>query len=249
MNSIPEWALEPQPIELSEEALAKIYELLNNLPRPPPRLREAARRQRILRTSTMNESDYISAIAEWLRSARVTVHLYAHNLPHFGGLYRSETRTIWINVPDARGALLTLAHEAGHVMGYVCHRNNDKRPALFRERQAYVYGWYVLKLFGADRIISRTEWIRECKESHVEFMKPEAYEVFAAATAHADAEIRKLITGSSLIPDGAGYASSAIIHEVQRKRKTLRRRCIRESLAPPNSAFDPHRPRPLTSSE
>jgi len=134
----------------------------------------------------MNESDYITAIAEWLRSANITVNLYAHDLPHYGGLYRSETRTIWLNMPDARGALLTLAHETGHVMGYMYHRNNDKRPALFRERQAYVYGWYVLKLFGADQIVSRTEWIQSCREAHAEFVKPEARNVIAAAIAHTD---------------------------------------------------------------
>ncbi len=119
----------------------------------------------------MNESDYINVIASWLRSVGITVHLYAHDLGWIGGLYRSEARTIWINVPNARGALLTLAHEAGHVLGYVYHRNNDQRPTLFREQQAYVYGWDVLVMFGADALISRAEWIRSCQESHEEFKK------------------------------------------------------------------------------
>lgn len=109
--------------------------------------------------TTMNESDYIDVLAAWLRDLGVSVDLHAFDL-HHGGLYRSETRQIFLNVPNAERALLTLAHEAGHHVGYVLagHDRNDKRSSLHRERQAYVYGWRVLQLIGADALISRTRW-------------------------------------------------------------------------------------------
>ena len=103
----------------------------------------------LLQSITMNASDYITVLASWLRSIGVTVELYAHDLPHYGGLYRSETREIFLRMPGAEDALMTLAHEAGHHIGYVlAGERNDSRPALHRERQAYVYGWRVIRLIG-----------------------------------------------------------------------------------------------------
>jgi len=108
----------------------------------------------------------IDVLVAWLREIGVTVDLYAFDL-HHGGLYRSETREISLNVPDAERALLTLAHEAGHHIGYLLAGDrNDKRPALHRERQAYVYGWRVLRLIGADALVSRRQWIETCREDH-----------------------------------------------------------------------------------
>lgn len=104
----------------------------------------------------MNASAYIDLLASWLRSIGVTVDLYAHDLPWHGGLYRSKTREIFMNVCNAEQALMTLAHEAGHHVGYVlAGERNDSRPSLHRERQAYVYGWRVLRLIGADVLITR----------------------------------------------------------------------------------------------
>lgn len=84
----------------------------------------------------------------------MTVHLYAHQLP-CAGLYRSETREIFVNEPTALGALATLAHETGHWLGYLI---NERPHSCQRERQAFVYGWWVVQQFGLP--ISREEWIR-----------------------------------------------------------------------------------------
>lgn len=79
-------------------------------------------------------------------------------------MYRSETKEIFLNESNAYVALLTLAHEAGHWLGYLI----DEKPHSYqRERQAYVYGWHVLTWFEAD--VSRKEWrayCRGCWEMH-----------------------------------------------------------------------------------
>ena len=119
----------------------------------------------------MNASDYIYALVAWLQSIGVTVELHAFDL-HYGGLYRPETREIFINEPGAERALMTLAHEAGHHIGYVlAGERNDSRTSLHHERQAYVYGWRVLRLIGADAVITRERWIRECASDHRYFIE------------------------------------------------------------------------------
>ncbi len=64
---------------------------------------------------------------------------------------------IEINAPTAFKALVTLAHEAGHwfgneVIGY-------KLTSDEREEQAITYGWRILVLFGADKVITIDEWM------------------------------------------------------------------------------------------
>lgn len=113
----------------------------------------------------MNASDFIDVLAAWLREIGVSVDMHAFDL-HHGGLYRSETCEVFVNVSNAERAL-TLAHEAGHHVGYVlAGERNDKRSALHRERQAYVYGWRVLQLIRADKLISRQQWIATCCDDH-----------------------------------------------------------------------------------
>ncbi len=98
---------------------------------------------------------YIYAIIDWLRRCGVTVHEHAFDLPPaVGGIYRSETREIFLNEPNALDALITLAHEAGHWLGYLI----DEKPHSYqRERQAFVYGWHVLRWFNAP--VSRQAWV------------------------------------------------------------------------------------------
>lgn len=105
----------------------------------------------------MTESDYIDRLIRWLTLSGARVEPFALDLPFEGGLYRSETREVFLNVPSARSALLTLAHEAGHFLGYEVF--GEKRESYQRERQAFVYGWRALVLVGADRIVSRAEWL------------------------------------------------------------------------------------------
>jgi hypothetical protein len=118
----------------------------------------------------MNASGYICVLADLLRSAGVEVHLYAFDL-HYGGRYDHESRQIWINDPEANSALMTLAHEAGHHFGYALCNHTVVRKQVFRERQAYVYGWRILCWVGADALITRQMWVDSCKEAHYEFVK------------------------------------------------------------------------------
>jgi hypothetical protein len=98
-------------------------------------------------------SPFIAQIIAWLRSNGVKVHERAYELPCYG-MYRSETKEIFLNVADATLALLTLAHEAGHWLGYLI---DAKENSYQRERQAFAYGWHVLQWFEAP--ISRKLWI------------------------------------------------------------------------------------------
>lgn len=101
----------------------------------------------------MNWSAHLYEIIGWLRRCGVTVHEHAAELP-FSGMYRSETREIFLNEPSAFGAVLTIAHEAGHWLGYLI----DEKPYSYqRERQAFVYGWHVLQWFEVP--VELSVWI------------------------------------------------------------------------------------------
>jgi hypothetical protein len=102
-------------------------------------------------------SPYIESIAGFLSCCGVTVHRHAHVLP-CAGMYRSETREIFLNESNALEALLTLAHEAGHWLGYLL---DPRQHSYQRERQAYVYGWHVLRWF--DVPVTRERWISDCR--------------------------------------------------------------------------------------
>jgi hypothetical protein len=102
-------------------------------------------------------SDHIDRLVDFLRTQGITLHLYAFELPCCG-MYRSETREIWVNDPDAKSALMTLAHEGGHWAGYLV---KPKEHSYQRERQAFVYGWKILCLMGSAQVISRADWIAE----------------------------------------------------------------------------------------
>lgn len=110
----------------------------------------------------MTYSDCIDRLAKLLRSSGLTVNLFAKRLPaHVGGRYYDHSKRIWINESSARRALLTLAHEAGHWLGYRLHPGAETPRAAMsprREREAFVYGWRFLVLVGADKIVSRKEW-------------------------------------------------------------------------------------------
>lgn len=104
-------------------------------------------------------SDAIHALRDWLEAHGVRVELFAWDLPCMG-LYRSETNQIWINAgPRGDLALMTLAHEAGHWLGY---QHQPKTHSYQRERQAFVYGWRILGWLDPERtLITRQAWINE----------------------------------------------------------------------------------------
>ncbi len=101
-------------------------------------------------------SKKIFEVINWLEANGVEVYPYADKLPNqVAGVYRNETRQIFLNEPSAKQALICLAHEAGHWLGYQFSQSEE------RERQAYVFGWQVLRLFDAP--VSREEWIQDCQ--------------------------------------------------------------------------------------
>lgn len=80
------------------------------------------------------------------------------------GRYTHAERSIRIlgSLP-ARDALLTVAHEIGHHIGYARHPGGEHRAKGLREREAYAYGWHVLVAIGAP--VMRSEWLSECREA------------------------------------------------------------------------------------
>jgi len=120
----------------------------------------------------MNASDHIFAIAEFCEKIGLTVCLHDFDL-NLAGQYDHDKRLIRLNEPNVESALMALAHELGHYVGYLIYGSNTNRSRsqLHRERQAYVYGWIILKWFRATSVISRERWIAECRASHEGFVQ------------------------------------------------------------------------------
>lgn len=104
-------------------------------------------------------SHHIERVVAMVERRGACVHLHAHDLGFEGGLYRSETKEIFLNVPDAKRALETLVHEVGHWIGY---EKNPRPYSYQRERQAFVYGWHFAKLHSLP--ITRADWIAAERE-------------------------------------------------------------------------------------
>jgi hypothetical protein len=106
-------------------------------------------------------SKYIDLLLRWLEASEVPVSTLGFALP-VGTRGRCFNTVddgyvgIVVNVPVARDALLTLAHEAGHWLGNETF--GHKKHGYQRERQAQVYGWRVLGLIGAQHLFTRAEW-------------------------------------------------------------------------------------------
>jgi len=103
-------------------------------------------------------SKFIFRLAEWLQCCGVKVELYDSLRYPTVGRYDDETLEISIDCRDVTDALMTLAHEAGHWLGYRMFGRKHERYQ--RERQAFVYGWRVLMLIGAaGAVVTRQQWI------------------------------------------------------------------------------------------
>lgn len=101
-----------------------------------------------------NSSEVIDEMIAWLQRNGVEVNPFAFELP-CAGMYRSETKQIFLNEPNASIAVFVLAHEAGHWLGYLI----DEKPHSYqRERQAFVYGWWVIQQFAPW--VRRSMWIK-----------------------------------------------------------------------------------------
>lgn len=100
-------------------------------------------------------SGYIHRLTRVLLVSGVRVHFEAYPHADVGGAYRESERRIWVDTSVAKEALFTLAHEGGHWAGYRLHA---KRWSEQRERQAFVYGWRLLQIVGAEAVVARQEW-------------------------------------------------------------------------------------------
>lgn len=107
-------------------------------------------------------SGYITRLTMMAESACVTVHIYADLPEGVAGIFRSQTSEIFISEPSARAALMTLAHEIGHWIGW---RVRVKLTSPQRERQAFVYGWQTLQSVGAGDVLTREDWNRFHREA------------------------------------------------------------------------------------
>lgn len=72
---------------------------------------------------------------------------------------RIDYKNKWIKIdePLAYYALMTVAHEAGHLKSFL--KNKDVESCCTKERReilAYLYGWGILKKFKVS--ISKNEW-------------------------------------------------------------------------------------------
>jgi hypothetical protein len=103
----------------------------------------------------------IYQLRDWIEEQGVVVDLYAMDLPDdVGGRYDNDLDPpmILLNETIAKRALMTLAHEVGHWVGYRVMRPRATSSA--RERQAFGYGWKALGLVGAQHgDVTREDWI------------------------------------------------------------------------------------------
>jgi hypothetical protein len=112
-------------------------------------------------------SRYIDFILRWMEASDIPVNTLDLTLSPgvLGRCFNSVDDGyvgIGINVPQAREALLTLAHEVGHWLGNETF--GHKKHSYQRERQAVVFGWRALGVVGAQHLFTRAEWMDFHKE-------------------------------------------------------------------------------------
>jgi hypothetical protein len=79
---------------------------------------------------------------------------------------RCSYKECWIKIDESNAckALMTIAHEGGHYLSYIrnkyraCENFEEFFTQSERERLAYLYGWALLKLIGADSLINKNMW-------------------------------------------------------------------------------------------
>ena len=111
-------------------------------------------------------TNYIYQLADQLQSVGATVDLFAVRLPVAGRVHYvgwcaecATTHTaplIDVNEPVAKHALMTLAHEAGHLRSWADFGQDDTLTRHHREALAYLYGWNVLRELDAP--ITPQDW-------------------------------------------------------------------------------------------
>jgi len=108
-------------------------------------------------------SDYIYALRDLLHLLGATVYLHEHDLP-VAGQCNYVCKTIRINDPSAKSALMTLAHEGGHWWSYLLWSGENFNDVQ-REQLAFFLGWYLLDAVGAAgsgrQQVSVDDWCNE----------------------------------------------------------------------------------------
>lgn len=113
---------------------------------------------------------FIEQMIAWLRRCGVTVHEHANLLPStVSGMYRSETKEIFLNEPCAELAVMTIAHEAGHWLGYLI----EEKPTSFeREQQAFECGWHILQWFDVPIYKGLWDFFHDPGNAAVDYFNP-----------------------------------------------------------------------------
>jgi len=117
----------------------------------------------VWRAIEARESRSIFKAVSFLRHAGVHVDPLAFDLPPgiVGRTIYEPDLTVLLNEPGAARALMTLLHEAGHVMSFWRHRRqlpDGCQDMALRERWAFLYGWAVIRLLGIDDLVSKDRW-------------------------------------------------------------------------------------------
>ncbi len=107
--------------------------------------------------------DYSAIIDEIVEYAAekygLTFDLFVPDLDAFGRCHYDK-KLIEINVPTAKDAMMTLAHEIGHWVGYL---KNNKRPQndfTKEEREGWAKdnGWKIIQKFDTNQTVTKEEW-------------------------------------------------------------------------------------------
>jgi len=113
------------------------------------------------RTSPTGEgeiSPYIERIIQWFELQGFTVDRHAGHLfetDTMGKIFYTEKK-LELNVWNAKDALMTCYHEAGHLISYIRMSELEQPPLFKREQLAKRYGWALIRLFQAP--ITKAEW-------------------------------------------------------------------------------------------
>ena len=81
--------------------------------------------------------------------------------PGASGTVNYEKKEVYINEPCAGCAVVTLAHEIGHILHFIECGHEEQPPKEVREREASERGLRVLRLFVKNEVISDNEWHEE----------------------------------------------------------------------------------------
>ena len=110
-----------------------------------------------------NYSYYIDKLYTFGVSLGLTIDKFVFDLPkEYAGSINLKNKKIKMNVPNAKDALLTLAHAIGHFVAYKCYQGDDYIKAIpdnLKEYHAQEYGWDILEYIKVPKNwVNRAAW-------------------------------------------------------------------------------------------